>query len=88
MKFENVMDFRAKQIGSLRDWGWAIAAELLAHPEQTLAAVHRTDDDVGTDVLKEPLERRTKHTVPHSDRRPAGEGRTQTFHGSPEQVRR
>ena len=34
----------------------------------------RTDDDVGTDVLKEPLERRIEHTATHSDRRPAGEG--------------
>jgi hypothetical protein len=34
-----------------------IAAGLLAHPEQTLAAVRRADDDVGVSFLKIPLER-------------------------------
>jgi len=45
-----------------------IAAELLAHPEQTLAAVRRADDSVGLDHLEEPLERRIDQAATHSDR--------------------
>src|SRR5205823_13961703 len=45
-----------------------IATELLAHPEQTLAAVRRADDDVGIDFLKVPLEQRIDHAATHSDR--------------------
>jgi hypothetical protein len=45
-----------------------IAAELLAHPDRTLAAVRRADDDVGIDFLKEPLERRIDHAASYSDR--------------------
>jgi hypothetical protein len=45
-----------------------IAAELLLRPEQTLAAVRRTDDDVGIDFLNTPLERRIDDAVYHSDR--------------------
>jgi hypothetical protein len=45
-----------------------IAAELLAHPEQTLAAVHRTDNDVGVNHFNEPLERRIDHAARNSDR--------------------
>ncbi len=44
-----------------------IAAELLAHPEQTLAAVRRADDDVGADFLNVPLERRIDDAASHSD---------------------
>lgn len=45
-----------------------IGTELLAHPEQTLAAVRRADDDVGIDFLKVPLERRIDDAATHSDR--------------------
>jgi hypothetical protein len=45
-----------------------IATELLAHPEQTLAAVHRADDDVGIGFLSVPLERRIEDAATHSDR--------------------
>jgi hypothetical protein len=45
-----------------------IAAELLAHPEQTLAAVRRADDDVGVAHTKEPLEWRVDQAAKHSDR--------------------
>ena len=45
-----------------------IADELLTHPEQTLAAVRRADDDVGNDFLEVPLERRIDDAATHSDR--------------------
>lgn len=45
-----------------------IATELLANPEQTLAAVRRADDDVGVDFFKTSLEQRINDAVVHSDR--------------------
>jgi hypothetical protein len=45
-----------------------IAAALRADAERTLATVRRIDDDVGTNFLKEPLERRIEHAEGVSDR--------------------
>jgi hypothetical protein len=45
-----------------------IAAALRADAERTLATVRRIDDDVGTNFLKEPLERRIEHAESVSDR--------------------